>query len=75
MLGFMTFVVGLQADVIANNRKLLEDIQYRVRRMDYKEESHGDSFMQNLQANSARPVEDGKCKEESHGDGRAESNG
>ena len=75
MLGFMTFVVGLQADVIANNRKLLEDIQYRVRRMDYKEESHGDSFMQNLQANSARPVEDGKCKEESHGDGSAESNG
>ncbi len=40
MLGFMTFVVGLQADVIANNRKLLEDIQYRVRRLDYKEELH-----------------------------------
>lgn len=38
MLGFMTFVVGLQADVIANNRKLLEDIQYRVRKMDYNEE-------------------------------------
>ncbi|MCR5734295.1 MAG: glycosyltransferase family 2 protein [Lachnospiraceae bacterium] len=38
MLGFMTFIVGLQADVIANNRKLLEDIQYRVRRMDYKED-------------------------------------
>lgn len=37
MLGFMTFVVGLQADVIANNRKLLEDIQYRVRRLDYGE--------------------------------------
>lgn len=37
MLGFMTFIVGLQADVIANNRKLLEDIQYRVRRLDYKE--------------------------------------
>ena len=37
MLGFMTFVIGLQADVIANNRKLLEDIQYRVRRLDYHE--------------------------------------
>ncbi|MCR5405347.1 MAG: glycosyltransferase [Lachnospiraceae bacterium] len=37
MLGFMTFIVGLQADVIANNWKLLEDIQYRVRRLDYKE--------------------------------------
>lgn len=38
LLGFMTFIVGLQADVIANNRKLLEDIQYRVRRLDYREE-------------------------------------
>ncbi len=38
LLGFMTFIVGLQADVIANNRKILEDIQYRIRRMDYKEE-------------------------------------
>ena len=37
LLGFMTFIVGLQADVIANNRKLLEDIQYRIRRLDYKE--------------------------------------
>lgn len=35
MLGFMTFVVGLQADVIANNRKLLEDIQYRMRKQEY----------------------------------------
>ena len=38
MLGFMTFIVGLQADCIANNRKLLEDIQYRIRRLDYREE-------------------------------------
>lgn len=38
MLGFMTFVVGLQADVIASNRKILEDIQYRVRKMQYGEE-------------------------------------
>ncbi len=37
LLGFMTFIVGLQADVIANNRKLLEDIQFRVRRLDYDE--------------------------------------
>lgn len=34
LLGFQTFVVGLQADLIAANRKLLEDIQERVRRMD-----------------------------------------
>ena len=31
----MTFIVGLKADVIAGNRKLLEDIQYRIRKMDY----------------------------------------
>lgn len=37
LLGFMTFVLGLQADLIANNRKLLEDIQYRVRRQDFNE--------------------------------------
>ena len=35
LLGFMTFIVGLQADVIANNRKILEDIQYRSRKADY----------------------------------------
>ena len=38
LLGFVTFVMGMQADLIANNRKLLEDIQYRVRRLDYNEE-------------------------------------
>ena len=27
MMGFMTVIIGLQADVIAGNRKLLEDIQ------------------------------------------------
>ncbi len=35
LLGFQTFVVGLQADMIAANRKLLEDIQYHVRKVDY----------------------------------------
>lgn len=34
MMGGQTFVMGLQADLIAANRKLLEDIQYRVRRQD-----------------------------------------
>lgn len=34
LLGFMTFIVGLQADVISANRKILEDIQYRIRRME-----------------------------------------
>lgn len=35
LLGFMTFIVGLQADLIAANRKILEDIQYHVRKLDY----------------------------------------
>lgn len=35
MIGFMTFMIGLQADLIAKNRKLLEDIQYQVRKLQY----------------------------------------
>lgn len=35
LLGFQTIIVGLLADVIASNRKILEDVQYHVRRMDY----------------------------------------
>ncbi|MDD4850660.1 MAG: glycosyltransferase family 2 protein [Gemmiger sp.] len=32
LLGAQTFFLGLQADMIAKNRKLLEDVQYRLRR-------------------------------------------
>lgn len=35
ILGVMTGIVGLQADIISANRKLLEDIQYHVRKIDY----------------------------------------
>jgi glycosyltransferase involved in cell wall biosynthesis len=38
MLGFMTGVVGLLADVISANRKILEDIQKRVRKLDYSDD-------------------------------------
>lgn len=38
MIGFQTFVIGLQGDMISANRKLLEDIQYRVRKMDYDQD-------------------------------------
>lgn len=38
MMGFVTIIIGLQADIIAANRKLLEDIQYHVRSLDYKKE-------------------------------------
>ena len=36
ILGFVTFVVGLLADVLAANRKLIEDAQYHVRRAEYE---------------------------------------
>ena len=35
MLGFMTFIVGYLADIVAANRKILEDVQYHVRKLDY----------------------------------------
>ncbi len=38
ILGVMTIIVGLQGDIIAANRKLLEDIQYHVRKIDYNQQ-------------------------------------
>lgn len=40
IIGFQTIVMGLLSDIIAANRKLLEDVQYRVRRLDYKSDGH-----------------------------------
>lgn len=37
MMGFMTMIVGCLADVVAANRKILEDVQYHVRKLDYDE--------------------------------------
>lgn len=34
IIGFQTFVTGLQADIISANRKLLEDIQFRVKKLE-----------------------------------------
>ncbi len=41
MIGVQAFLTGVLADIISDNRKLLEDVQYRVRKMecDAKEES------------------------------------
>jgi glycosyltransferase involved in cell wall biosynthesis len=38
LLGCQTIFMGLQGDLIASNRKILEDIQYRVRKFDYNAE-------------------------------------
>ena len=35
IIGFLTFMIGLVADVIAANRKLLQDTQYHARRTEY----------------------------------------
>lgn len=37
IIGFMTFVIGMLADVISANRKILEDMQYHQRREYYDE--------------------------------------
>lgn len=35
MIGFQTIVIGMLGDTIASNRKMLEDIQYRIKAMEY----------------------------------------
>ena len=34
MLSFTTFMMGFQADLMAANRKIMEDVQYRLRRFE-----------------------------------------
>lgn len=50
ILGVMTIIVGLQGDIIAANRKLLEDIQYHVRKIDYEREDHKEQEKQSNEA-------------------------
>lgn len=38
MLGWQTVMMGIQADIIAANRKILQDIQYRVKRLELGEQ-------------------------------------
>lgn len=35
MIGFLTWITGIQSDTIAANRKILEDIQKHIRQLDY----------------------------------------
>lgn len=37
LIGVQTFVIGLLSDNIASNRKILEDVQYHVRRMELEQ--------------------------------------
>lgn len=38
IIGFVTFVIGMLADVISANRKILEDVQYHVKKQEYDRE-------------------------------------
>lgn len=38
--GFMSVLAGFMSDLIATNRKLLEEIQYRVRKLEYGEDNN-----------------------------------
>jgi glycosyltransferase involved in cell wall biosynthesis len=40
LIGVQTMILGLQADLIAANRKILEDVQYRVRKIFYAGEKN-----------------------------------
>lgn len=35
IIGFVTFVIGMVADIISANRKILEDTQYHIRKIQY----------------------------------------
>lgn len=40
IIGFLTFMIGLVADVIAANRKILQDVQYHLKRLEYDREDY-----------------------------------
>lgn len=44
MLGVQTIIAGFQSDIIAANRKLLEDIQYRMRKTEYTVNQRNDTI-------------------------------
>jgi glycosyltransferase involved in cell wall biosynthesis len=48
LIGVQTMILGLQADLIAANRKIMEDVQYRVRRLFYDKEENKDETRENL---------------------------
>ncbi len=41
MIGVQVLITGVQADIIADNRKLLEDVQYRIRKMECDQAQEG----------------------------------
>ena len=39
MIGVLVMVLGMLADTIAANRKVMEDVQYHVRKLEYEREN------------------------------------
>lgn len=66
LLGFQTMITGMLADVIASNRKILEDVQYHVRRMDYDGVSLQEKPGQKRE-NGGFQTDDGGCGNEKSG--------
>ena len=42
IIGFVTFVIGMLADVISANRKILEDVQYHIKRQMYDKDKRNE---------------------------------
>ena len=61
MMGFMTYIIGLQADIIAANRKILEDIQYHVKKQECR-------YTQSNGGINGKKESDGTDKDEGEGD-------
>jgi glycosyltransferase involved in cell wall biosynthesis len=45
IIGFQTLLIGLLADLISSNRKLSEDILYRIRRLEHNQSIYSDPFV------------------------------
>jgi len=45
LIGVQILIVGLQADIIAANRKILEDVQYRVRKIECSKEKEKENLL------------------------------
>lgn len=58
IVGFQTIVVGLLGDVISANRKILQDVQYHVRKMDYSREDTEDVKTSDLVKNQTKTGKD-----------------
>jgi glycosyltransferase involved in cell wall biosynthesis len=48
MLGIMFVAIGLVADLLATNRRLIEDTLYRLKKLEYKQDTHTENRRQFL---------------------------